>query len=112
MGALRHWAEHVSLEQLKKSDPIGCRPGVGPGVVGNIRLNLGMDAIKPDRHVIGVVQQVLGLKLAVSEYDQIARALGVPRRYFDEVAFRYGKLNKISAGSRAKAVRLAHAAAA
>jgi len=82
---------------------IGRRHGVGPGTVGNIRINLGMDAIKPDRHVIGVVQQNLGRKsLPITDYDLLAQELRVPRRYFDEIAFRYGKQMGISAGGDLK----------
>src|SRR5882672_2447875 len=40
MKAIRHWSAKVKLRDLKH-DCIGKRRGVGPGVVGNIKLNLG-----------------------------------------------------------------------
>ena len=94
--ALRHWAERVDLKQLS-ADPIGKRRGVGPGVVGNLRISLGLDAIKPDRHVIGVMQQYLELKVALHQYDAVAGSLGLRKRYFDELLFRYGQAMQISA---------------
>jgi len=93
--AIRHWAAHVDVARLD-ADPIGGIRGVGPGVVGNIRLNLGLDAIKPDRHVIGVMKQHLLLDVPHHCYGKVAEWLGIGKRRFDEVLFRYGQAHGIS----------------
>lgn len=93
--ALRHWALNVDLCYLK-SDPIGKRHGVGPGVVENIRLNLGYSVIKPDRHVIGVMQKVLQVNIPVDGYNKFAEEIGINARYLDYLLFEYGKAQNIS----------------
>jgi hypothetical protein len=96
IGALRHWAENVDIKNLN-SDPIGRLHGVGIGVVENIRRNLGMHVIKPDRHVIGVMEKWLQLKLPPTEYGNLADSISVDRRYFDFVLFKFGQAKGISA---------------
>lgn len=82
-----------------KNDPIGKRHGVGPGVVGNIKLNLGERVVKLDRHVIGVMKKFLQLEgVPVDAYDEFAKFIGIENpRYFDCILFEYGKAKNISA---------------
>ena len=75
----------------------GKRHGVGPGVVGNIKLNLGERVIKPDRHVIGVMKQFLQIDIPFDRYNEFARFIGLDPRYLDCILFEYGKLKNISA---------------
>lgn len=90
--AIRHWATNVNVSNLK-SDPVGNRRGVGVAVVENIRLNLGMPVVKPDRHVVNGVKEHLGLAtIKPDEYTSLAEALGLAPRYFDAVLFEFGKL--------------------
>jgi hypothetical protein len=96
IDALRDWANSVDIKQLG-DDPIGRLRGVGPGVVENIRLNLGLPTVKPDRHVIGVAKQCLGIDIRPSEYGDLCDHLGLDRRHFDCVLFEYGKAMNISA---------------
>ena len=96
MAAIRQWAANVDVKNLK-DDPIGMRHGVGIGVVENIRRNLGMSVIKPDRHVIGVVRQCLGLQLAPEAYGAFAESLGMEKRRLDFILFKFGQLRNISA---------------
>lgn len=96
IDALRHWASRIQLSNLK-SDSIGKRYGVGKGVVENIRLNLGYSVLKPDRHVIGVMKDVLQIDIPLSQYNEFADFINVDRRYFDCLLFEYGKAKKISA---------------
>ena len=93
--AIRHWAEQVNLKKLK-SDPIGRIHGVGPAVVENIRLNLGLSVVKPDRHVIGVMEKFLQVEIPRGSYGEFADRIGMDRRYFDSIAFEYGKEKSIS----------------
>jgi len=65
----------VKLRDLKH-DCIGKRRGVGPGVVGNIKLNLGERVIKPDRHVTGVMKDFLQVDIPFDRYDEFAGSLG------------------------------------
>ena len=94
--AIRHWSEGVKLDDLK-NDFIGKRHGVGPAVVQNIRLNLGELVMKPDGHVIGVMQQFLQVKIPVDKCTEFADAIGKNPRYLDCILFEYGKAKKISA---------------
>lgn len=94
--AIRDWAASVRLSDLK-NDHIGKRHGVGPGVVENIRLNLGMPVVKPDRHVIGVMEKFLEVDIPLDGYNDFAREIGQDPRYFDCLLFEYGKAKKISA---------------
>jgi hypothetical protein len=94
--AIRHWAARVNLSDLK-NDLIGKRHGVGPGVVENIRLNLGDRVVKPDRHVIGVMKKFLQVDIPLDSYDEFARDIGKDPRYLDCLLFEYGKAKNISA---------------
>lgn len=93
--AIRQWAENIDISDLRK-DPIGKLKGVGIGVVENIRLNLGYSVVKPDRHVIGVMKQCLGINLPPESYTKFACSIGINPQYFDCVLFEYGKLKNIS----------------
>lgn len=94
--AIRHWSARVKDKELKR-DFIGKRHGVCPGVVGNIKLNLGERVIKPDRHVIGVMKEFLQVDIPFDRYNEFARLVGLDPRYLDCILFEYGKLKKISA---------------
>jgi hypothetical protein len=95
--AIRHWSEKVKLDDLK-NDYIGKRHGVGPAVVGNIRLNLGERVVKLDRHVIGVMKKFLRLEdISLNRYDEFARYMGRDPRYWDCILFKYGQAKNISA---------------
>lgn len=93
--AIRHWADRVDIGNLK-GDPIGKLHGVGPGTVENIRLNLGYSTVKPDRHVIGVAQKVLGVTSSPLQYTKLAEFIGINPRRFDSVLFEYGKAAGVS----------------
>ncbi len=93
--AIRHWSARVKLSDLK-NDFIGKRRGVGKGVVENIRLNLGCRVVKPDRHVIGVMQKFLQIGIPLDSYNEFARFIGKDPRYLDCILFKYGKAKKIS----------------
>jgi hypothetical protein len=93
--AIRHWSERVKPEDLK-NDPIGKRHGVGPGVIGNIKLNLGERVIKPDRHVIGLMKEFLKVDIPFDRYHKFASFIGLDPRYLDCILFEYGKLKNIS----------------
>jgi len=94
--AIRQWSGRVKLDDLE-NDFIGKRHGVGPGVVENIRLNLGDRVMKPDRHVIGVMEQCLQMKIPLDRYSEFAHLIGKNPRYLDCILFEYGKAKKISA---------------
>jgi hypothetical protein len=95
--AIRHWSAALNPEDLK-GDPIGKRHGVGPGVIGNIKLNLGERVIKPDRHVIGVMKEFLEVDIPFDRYNEFVSFIGLDNpRYLDCILFEYGKLKNISA---------------
>ena len=95
--AIRDWSARVNLAELK-NDSIGKRHGVGPAVVGNIRLNLGERVVKADRHVIGVMKKFLQLdEIPVDRYDDFAKFIGKDPRFLDCILFEYGKAKNISA---------------
>lgn len=90
MTAMRHWADRVDITKLKR-DPIGSLKWVGPGVVENIRLNLGYSVIKPDRHVIRVMENVVLRGVPRISYEELAEQMGLDRRYLDCLLFEFGK---------------------
>lgn len=100
--ALRRWSASVNLDKLKE-DPIGRLHGVGPGVVGNIKLCLGEPVVKRDRHVVGVMTTFLQLEVPrdfkgfVKFIEEFAQSIGKRTRYLDSILFEYGKANNISA---------------
>ena len=94
--AIRHWAAQVDVKNLD-DDSIGRIHGVGIGVVENIRLNLGLPVVKPDRHVIGVMEKFLLVDIPHGRYGEFAESIGMDKRYFDSIAFEYGKEKQISA---------------
>jgi len=93
--AIRHWSARVKDKELKR-DFIGKRHGVGPGVIANIKLNLGERVIKPDRHVIGVMKKFLQVDIPFDRYNEFASFIGLDPRYLDCILFEYGKLKSIS----------------
>jgi hypothetical protein len=96
IDAIRHWSKNLRLDDLK-NDFIGKRNGVGPAVVGNIRLCIGERVVKEDRHVIGVVKKFLQIDISSDEYDELARFIGKDPRYLDCLLFKYGQAKSISA---------------
>jgi hypothetical protein len=96
IDAIRHWSAGVKDKELK-SDFIGKRHGVGPGVIRNIKLNLGERVIKPDRHVIGVMKEFLKVDIPFDRYNEFSMFIGLDPRYLDCILFEYGKLKNISA---------------
>ncbi len=97
----------MDLKNLKK-DFIGKRHGVGPGVVGNIKLNLGERVIKLDRHVIGVMKKFLQVDISLDRYNEFASFIGMDPRYLDCLLFEYGKAKNISAGAECAADDTGH----
>ena len=89
IDALRHWSANVNPKKLK-SDCIGKRHGVGPGVIGNIKLNLGERVVKPDRHAIGVMKEFLKVDISFDRYNHFAKFIGLDPRYLDCILFEYG----------------------
>ncbi len=94
--AIRDWSGKVNSNKLKR-DCIGKRHGVGPGVIGNIKLNLGERVIKPDRHVIGVMKEFLKVDIPFDRYNEFASFIELDARYLDCILFQYGKSQNISA---------------
>lgn len=93
--AIRDWASKINMKKLNE-DFIGSRYGVGPGVVENIRLNLGYSVIKPDRHVIGVLRKIFKIDISYENYAALANEIDIDAFYLDCVLFEYGKIKGIS----------------
>lgn len=100
--AIRQWSAGVDLDGLEK-DPIGRLHGVGPGVVGNIKLCLGEAVVKRDRNVVWVMTEVFQVdvprdfKKFVTFMKEFAQSVGIEDlRYLDSILFEYGKAKKIS----------------
>jgi hypothetical protein len=94
--AIHDWASNLNLSKLNE-DPIGKRFGVGPGVVENIRLNLGYSVMKPDRHVIGVLKKIFNINILPKDYITLSEVIGIDAFYLDRVIFEYGRVKGISA---------------
>jgi hypothetical protein len=87
---LYHWGDHIILKNYKE-DPVGKQPGVGQGVIQNLSLCLGMQVLKPDRHVINTIKNQLKLDVSPIEFPELAKELGVSPLYLDKVLFEYGR---------------------
>lgn len=88
--ALRHWADNLNLKEYKQ-DYIGCRKGVGLGTIQNIKLNMGYNVVKPDRHVRNVLKTFFDVDIEFYQHDELARELDFTPLYFDKVLFEYGR---------------------
>ena len=81
--AIRQWSRSVDVDELEK-DPIGRLHGVGPGVVGNIKLCLGEPVVKRDRHVVGVMTKIFqadvprDFKKFITFMEEFAQSAGIP----------------------------------
>jgi hypothetical protein len=99
--AIRQCSARVDLDELEK-DPIGRLRGIGPGVVGNIKLCLGEPVVKRDRHVVGVMTNVFqadvprDFKKFVTFMEEFAQSVRKETRYLDSILFEYGKAKNIS----------------
>jgi hypothetical protein len=97
---LYHWGKQMNLQEYSK-DPVGKQKGVGPGVVQNLRLCLGMQVVKPDRHVINTIKNQLKIDVKPTEFPALAKELGVSPLYLDKVLFEFGR-NKTMYGPKEK----------
>ena len=88
--ALHHWAKQVDLSDLKH-DSIGGITGVGPAAVQNLRLCLGYNVAKPDRHVERVLAQLFCLKIRWYQFPELANDVGLSELYLDKVLYEYGR---------------------
>ncbi len=85
-----HWANNVDLSNLK-NDPIGKLYGVGQGAVENLRMLMGIDVVKPDRHVLNVIKSEFGVSIDCDRFNDFAKELGVSPTYLDKVLYEYGR---------------------
>ncbi len=88
--ALLQWANNVDMSNLK-NDPIGKLHLVGPAAVENLRMMMGIDVVKPDRHVLRVIKSEFGVTIDCDEFNDFAKALGVSPTYLDKVLYEYGR---------------------
>lgn len=66
--AMMDWAKKCNLSQLKEEDIIGRLDKVGLATVQNFRMCLGIDAVKPDVHIINALKKIgLGNEVEICE---------------------------------------------
>lgn len=97
---LYHWGKQMNLKEYRK-DPVGKQKGVGPGVIQNLCLCLGMQVVKPDRHVINTIKNQLKIDVRPTEFPALAKELDVSPLYLDKVLFEFGR-NKAMYGPKEK----------
>jgi len=102
IAAIRRWCESFQDDGNNvRTDFIGSRDRVGIGSIENIRLNLGYPVVKPDRHVIGVMEHCFNAKIPLHQYINFAMLLDPDPRYADHILFKYGQQNNISQNTTA-----------
>ena len=89
--AMIHWADNLDIKDLD-NDTVGKNYGVSYGVVQNIKLTLGYNVIKPDRHVLKILKERLNKTIKPQELSELAVDLEMSELYLDTLLFEYGKL--------------------
>lgn len=101
IAALRHWSLNINRRNLK-NDFIGKRPGIGPAVINNIRLQLGDRELETSDRAFEVIQGFFGLytdrTIYISSEDafaEVADAINVDPEYLDCLLNRFGAIHPI-----------------
>lgn len=117
---LKKWAENVNIKKLKE-DEIGKIMDVGIATVQHLRMDFGVDTVKPDQRVIEVletefVNKNVSPKKAIHLVKKLSELTGVKTREIDLILVNYGSgyydnrknnsRNKIQTGIAKKLIRL------
>lgn len=89
---LKLWAESFDLDSWK-NNPIRQIRGIGLATVQHLRLEFGVDTVKPDTHVLNVLEKEFGAKLskakAIRAAEEIAKIAGLRAREIDQIFLKY-----------------------
>lgn len=90
---LKQWAVSFDLASWK-TDPIRQIRGIGLATVQHLRLEFGIDTVKPDTHVLQVLSKEFGAKVtrveAIQLVEEIAAITNRKPREVDQIFVKYG----------------------
>lgn len=90
---LKGWADQSNLN-YRKTDPIGQLKNVGIATFQHLRMNFGVDTVKPDQRVMEVLSKEFNIKLSAFEsilaVEQIASITDHRVLEIDQVFVKYG----------------------
>lgn len=88
------WAKEHSYHEYERNE-IGRIKGIGLATFQHLRMNFGVDTVKPDQRVKEVLSREFGLKIkndkeAISAVEYIAEVLDKKVLYIDQILVNYG----------------------
>lgn len=91
---MRTWAENVNIKKLK-NDEIGKIKDVALATVQHLRMDFGIDTVKPDQRVIEVLEREfvykqVSQKKAIQLVEELSRISGIKTRTIDLILVNYG----------------------
>lgn len=91
---MRTWAEKVDIKKLH-NDEIGKIKDVALATVQHLRMDFGIDTVKPDRRVIEVLEREfvhhqISQKKAIQLVEELTRITGIKTRTIDLILVNYG----------------------
>ena len=87
--AMKNWAKNCNLSDLK-NDMIGKLPNVGLATVQNLRICLGINTLKPDRHIQNALKE-MGLGNNVEVCELISEITGYTPLELDQIFWHWDK---------------------
>lgn len=91
---MKTWAENVDIKKLR-NDEIGKIKDVALATVQHLRMDFGIDTVKPDQRVIEVlerefVHKQVSQKKAIQLVEELSRISGIKTRTIDLILVNYG----------------------
>lgn len=91
---MQKWAEEVNLKKLK-NDEIGKIKDIAVATVQHLRMDFGIDTVKPDQRVLEVIQREflykkVSQKQAIKFVEELSTLSGLKTRLIDLILVNYG----------------------
>ncbi|OAH96331.1 hypothetical protein A1332_23030 [Methylomonas methanica] len=89
---MKNWAENAKLDK-RKNDILGSIKNVGVATFQHLRINFGIDTVKPDQRVKEILEKEFNLKLssekAILAVEEIAHITGFKVIEIDQIFVKY-----------------------
>lgn len=91
---MQQWAKNVELDNYEK-DPIGRIENVAIATIQHLRMDFGINTVKPDQRVMEVLEREFGYEkvsqtMAIKIVEDIAKLTQIPIRKLDLIMVNYG----------------------
>lgn len=91
---MKKWSENVSIENIE-SDPLYKIKNVAIATIQHLRMDFGIDTVKPDQRVMEVLLREFGFKKvnqlsSIAIVEEIAKITGIKIRELDLIFVNYG----------------------